>query len=114
MPAAPPHVLRRDPLSLRHVWPIDRGPAADDRDDPILLRRLRPAGAPDCGGERVYYVVDFDGHRVAAADAQGRVRRTYLWLRRRFVAAVDGAIGGRLARELSSRRVERAGGDRRA
>ena len=54
----------------------------------------------DCGGERVYYVVDFDGHRVAEADAQGRVRRSYLWLGAACVAAVDGAIGGRLAQSF--------------
>jgi hypothetical protein len=34
----------------------------------------------ECGGECVYYIVDFDGHRIAEADARGRVQRSYLWL----------------------------------
>jgi YD repeat-containing protein len=52
------------------------------------------------GGERVYYIVDFDGHRVAEANAQGEVQRSYLWLGGACVAAVDGVIGAPLAQSF--------------
>ena len=54
----------------------------------------------ECGGECVYYIVDFDGHRIAEADARGRVQRSYLWLGAACVAAVDGVIGAALARSF--------------
>jgi len=54
----------------------------------------------ECGAERAYYIVDFDGHRIAEADAAGQVRRSYLWFGGACVAAVDGVIGAPLAQSF--------------
>lgn len=54
----------------------------------------------ECGGERVHYIVDFDGHRIAEADADGRVVRSYLWLGDACVGAIDGVVGEPLAQSF--------------
>jgi len=53
--------------------------------------------ARECGGDLVYYVVDFDGQRICEAAAGGQVRRSYLWQGTNCVADVDGVIGGPLS-----------------
>lgn len=53
--------------------------------------------ARESEGERVYYVVDFEGHRICEAGPDGNVRRSYLWQGTSCIADVDGAIGNPLA-----------------
>lgn len=54
--------------------------------------------AREQGKERAYYVVDFEGHRIAEATADGLVRRSYIWQGSNCVGAIEGVIGGPLAR----------------
>lgn len=56
--------------------------------------------ARECGDERVYYVVDFEGHRIAEAAADGRVSRCYLWQGANCVADIEGVIGDGLSRSF--------------
>ncbi|MEN3333436.1 MAG: hypothetical protein V7641_2801 [Blastocatellia bacterium] len=53
--------------------------------------------ARECGDERVYYVVDFEGHRICEAAADGRVRRCYLWQGANCIADIEGVIGDPLS-----------------
>ncbi len=53
--------------------------------------------ARECGDERVYYVVDVDGHRLCEAGPDGRVHRSYLWQGALCIADVEGVIGEPLA-----------------
>lgn len=50
--------------------------------------------ARKCGGEVSYYVVGFEGRRLAETDAEGCVARSYLWLGQQCVGSVRGPMGG--------------------
>ena len=56
--------------------------------------------ARECEGECVYYIVDFEGHRFAEADAGGRVRRSYLWHGLDCIAEIEGVLGEPLSRSF--------------
>jgi YD repeat-containing protein len=48
----------------------------------------------------VYYIVDFEGHRLADCDASGAVLRSYLWFGASCIGAIDGVCGAPLAQSF--------------
>ena len=48
----------------------------------------------------IYYIVDFDGHRIADCAADGAVLRSYLWLGSVCIGVVDGVCGGPLSQSF--------------
>ena len=48
--------------------------------------------------ERVYYITDLQGHRLADADDSGRIIRSYLWTGAQCGACIDGTIDHAISR----------------
>lgn len=50
--------------------------------------------------EIVFYLVDFEGHRLAEASASGAVARSYLWFGAQCIGAIDGVCGAPLSQSF--------------
>lgn len=59
----------------------------------------RLVGREDAHGA-VFYLVDFEGRRLADGNASGAVTRSYLWFGATCIGAIDGACGAPLAQSF--------------